>query len=114
MKKSFRWCAFSLFSSDRFGGTGHYPVAEDASFFIGVVQFCTKRWNPAAATQKHLGSNQHAKRWRHEIKPECMPVFGMQCWSKTSGRIHAHPGKRCLQDNESRVQETNQVGCVAG
>ena len=89
-------------------------MTEDASFVVGVMQFCAEGTDTAASTQEDFGCNERAQSWRGEVKPESMPVAHMQCWSKTSGGIHAHPGQRCFQDYESRVQKTNQVWCVAG
>jgi len=75
-------------------------MAEDASFIVGVVQFCAEGRDSTASAQEHLRSNEHPQSWCSEIEPECMPVARMQCWSKASGRIHAHPRKRCFPDYE--------------
>ena len=88
-------------------------MPEDASFIVGMVQFCTERLDSMASAQEDLRSDEHAQSWRREIEPDCVPVAQMQGWSKASGRIHTHPGKRGFQSDKNRVQKTNQVRCVA-
>jgi len=88
-------------------------VAEDTSFIVGVVQLCAEGINSTASSQEHLRGDEHPQSWRSEVEPDCMPVAQMQRWSKASGRIHAHPGKRRFEGYENRVQQTNQVRCVA-
>jgi len=77
------------------------------------MQFCAEGRNSSARAQEYFGGDKHPQGWRGEIEPDCVPVAHMQRWPEASGRIHAHSGKWRFHGYEDRVQETDEVWCVA-
>src|SRR5262249_11266048 len=83
-----------------------YIAVKNAAFTIVMMKFGTEHTMQPAQSGIDLRGEEHAKRWRKEVDPECGPIACGEGGAKRARRIHAHSRDRGFQKYIDRNQRS--------